>query len=225
MNLKKTMAKKTLISYVLGLGRPVFSARELSAVSGKSPSTVSQGLAFLRGQGLVVKVAHGVWAAGGSMPGPYAVITHILPKQRAYVSFTSALYLHGIIEQIPQYVTLASVAHSGEIKTGAGMFTVHRLSPSFFCGFGWREGAGGFLLAEPEKALVDCLYVSAFRKRQFSHFPELRFSAGFSFRKAYGWVAALKSRKAAAHARRRLDLIAEAARLRRGLKKSGSRYP
>ena len=220
-NLKRTMAEKPLIAYILGLGRPVFGTRELSAVSGKSPSTVSQGLAFLRGQGLVVKVAHGVWAAGGSMPSPYALISHILPKQRAYVSFTSALHLHGIIEQIPQSVTLASVAHSGEIKTGAGMFTVHRLSPSFFRGFNWREAAGGFLLAEPEKALIDCLYISAFRKRQFSHFPELRFPAGFSFKKAYGWISGIESRKAAAHARRRLDLIAKAAP-RRGPTKPGS---
>ena len=206
-SLKKTMVKKTLIAHITGLGRSVFSTRELSAVSGKSPSTVSQGLAFLRRQGLVVKVAHGVWAAGGTMPGPYAVIAHILPKQRAYVSFTSALHLHGVIEQIPQVITLASVAHSGEIKTAAGAFTVHHVSPSFFLGFGWRDGAESFLLAEPEKALVDCLYVSAFRKRQFSHFPELRFPKSFSFKKAYGWVDAIKNRKAAVHAGRRLEHI------------------
>ena len=129
------MVKKTLISHIMGLGRVVFSARELGAAAGKSPSTVSQGLAFLRRQGLVVKVSHGVWAAGGAMPGPYAVISHILPRQRAYVSFTSALHLHGIIEQIPQDITLASVAHGGEIKTSAGVFAVHHLAPSFFRGF------------------------------------------------------------------------------------------
>lgn len=201
------MVKKTLIAHIMGLGRPVFSARELSAVSGKTPSTVSQGLAFLARQGLAVKVAHGVWAAGRAAPSPYSVIAHIRPKQRLYVSFTSALHLHGIIEQIPQVITLASVAHGGTIKTAAGVFAVHHLAPSFFSGFAWREGAGGFLLAEPEKALVDCLYVSAFRKQQFSHFPELRFPKSFSFSKAYDWVARIKSPKAAVHARRRLDII------------------
>ena len=201
------MVKKTLIAHIMGLGRPVFSLRELSAVAGSSPSAVSQGLAYLRGQGLVVKVAHGVWAAGGVMPGPYSVIAHILPKQRAYVSFTSALHLHGVIEQIPQAVTLASVAHGGEIKTAAGVFAVHHLAPSFFSGFGWSAGGDGFLLAEPEKALVDCLSVSAFRKRQFSHFPELRLDKNFSFKKAYSWVERIKSAKAAVHARKRLDSI------------------
>lgn len=201
------MDKKTLIAHIMGLGWTVFSARELGAVSGRSPSAVSQGLSFLAGQGLVVKVAHGVWAAGAEPPGPYSVIAHILPRQRAYVSFTSALHLHGIIEQIPQVITLASVAHSGEIKTAAGVFSVHHLAPSFFLGFGWRESGGGFLLAEPEKALVDCLYVSAFRKRQFSYFPELRFSKSFSFKKAYAWTDAINSRRAALHVRRRLELL------------------
>ncbi|HBA59376.1 MAG TPA: hypothetical protein DCZ92_00860 [Elusimicrobia bacterium] len=201
------MVKKTLISYITGLGQPVFSARELAAVSGRSPSVVSQGLAYLAGQGLVVKVAHGVWAAGAQAPSPYAVIGHILPRQRAYVSFTSALHLHGIIEQIPQVVTLASVAHGGEIKTAAGRFAVHHLASSFFSGFDWSGGGAGFLLAEPEKALVDCLYVSAFRKRQFSHFPELRFSKAFRFKKACAWIDAIPSRKAAVYARRRLELI------------------
>jgi len=201
------MAERTLAACLMELKGPVFSSRELAAVSGRSPSVVSQGLDFLRRQGIVHKVARGVWASGRDLPGPYAVIGHILPRQRAYVSFTSALHLHGMIEQIPQTVTLASVAHSGEIKTAAGVFAVHHLVPSFFGGFVWHEGSGGFLLAEPEKALVDCLYVSAFRERRFSHFPELSFPKNFSFKKAYAWVDRIKSRRAAVHAGRRLEAI------------------
>ena len=115
------MAKKTLIAHILGLGRPVFSARELSAVSGRSPSTVSQGLAFLAGEGLVVKVAHGLWAAGTSAPSPYAVVAHLRPKQRFYVSFTSALHLHGIIGQIPRCLRWPRSAHGGLIGTASGV--------------------------------------------------------------------------------------------------------
>lgn len=197
---------KTLAAHMAVLGRPVFTSRELAAVSGKSASVVSQGLAFLEGQGLVVNVAHGVWAAGRDMPSPYAVIPYLLPKQRAYVSFTSALHLHGIVEQIPQATTLASVAHTREIRTKAGTFAIHRLAPAFFSGFYWRE-QGGFFIAEPEKALVDCLYVSAFRKRQFSHFPELHFPRAFSFKKAAAWAGRITSVKTSAHVLGRLKTI------------------
>ncbi len=140
------------------------------------------------------------------MPGPYVLIPYLLAKQRAYVSFTSALHLHGIIEQIPQVITLASVAHTREIRTRAGNFIVHQLSPSFFCGFGWHK-SGAFLIAEPEKALVDCLYVSAFRKRQFSYFPELNFPKAFSFRKAEKWAGRIGNKRAAAHVLRRLAVL------------------
>lgn len=200
------MRNKTLAAYIGVLGRPVFTARELSAVSGRSASVVSQGLAFLAKQGLVVKVAHGVWASGSSMPSPYAVIPYILPKQRGYVSFTSALHLHGIIEQIPQAITLASVAHTREVHTSAGNYMVHHLAASFFTGFGWHK-EGGFLIAEPEKALVDCLYVSVFRKRQFSYFPELNFPVAFSFRKAVSWAALIRSGAALKHVLKRLAAI------------------
>jgi predicted transcriptional regulator of viral defense system len=208
---------KTLAAYIGVLGQPVFTARELSAVSGRSASVVSQGLAFLEKQGLAVKVAHGVWASGGSMPSPYAVIPFILPRQRGYVSFTSALHLHGIIEQIPQVIALASVAHTREIHTGAGNYMVHHLAASFFTGFGWHK-EGGFLIAEPEKALVDCLYVSAFRNRQYSYFPELDFSGAFSFTKAAAWAELIKNRAALKHVLKRLAAIKKTAG-RRDLKK------
>ncbi len=198
--------KKTLAAHIAALGRSVFAARELAGVSGRSASVVSQGLAFLARQGLAVKVGHGVWAAGGAMPSPYAVIPYLLPRQRAYVSFTSALHLHGIIEQIPQVITLASVAHTKEITTNAGTFAVHHIAPAFFKGFSWRE-AGGFFIAEPEKALVDCLYVSAFRERRYSHFPELYFPAAFSFKKAAAWAAFIKSGAALKYVLKRLAKI------------------
>ncbi len=197
---------KTLAACLGLLGRQIFTARELSAVSGRSASVVSQGLAFLQKQGLAVKVAHGVWASGSSMPSPYAVIPYLFPRQRVYVSFTSALHLHGIIEQIPQVITLASVAHTREINTNAGNYLAHHLAPSFFTGFNWHE-KGGFLIAEPEKALVDCLYVSAFRNRQFSHFPELIFPAAFSFKRAVAWAALIKNGAALKHALKRLAEI------------------
>ena len=111
------------------------------------------------------------------------------PKDRAYVSFISALHLHGIVGQIPRVVTLASPAHSRTIVTSLGTFSVHRMAPALFAGFGWYKDTGTFLIAEPEKALVDSLYLSARKKRQYGHFPELDFPRSFSFRKARDWVA------------------------------------
>lgn len=197
---------KSLAAHLAALDRPVFNVRELAAVSGRSGSVVSQGLAFLGRQGLAFKVSRGIWAAGGGAPSPYAVVPYLMPKQRTYVSFTSALHLYGIIGQIPQTVTLASLAHSRELRTNAGVFVVHRLSPGMFAGFGWNKN-DSCLIAEPEKALADCLYLSGLRKRQFSHFPELNFPGNFSFKKVRVWLGLIKNRGARLHALARLKDI------------------
>lgn len=198
-------SEKSLAGYVAGLGRRVFTSSELSAVSARSGSVVSQGLAVMERQGLAVKVGHGLWSAGAEQPGQYEVVPYLLPKQRVYVSFTSALHLHGVIEQIPQVITLASTAHSRLVATRAGSFTLHHLAPELFRGFDW-DGARGFPLASPEKALVDCLYVSAFRKRQFSHFPELDLGR-LVLTKARAWAALVKNPMARAHVLKRLAAV------------------
>lgn len=118
--------------------------------------------------------------------------------------------MHSSGDFISNYVCseppLASVAHTKEIRTNAGIFAVHHLAPSFFRGFAWREG-GGFFIADPEKALVDCLYVSTFRGRRFSHFPELNLSESFDFKKAVAWAAFIKSGAALKHVLKRLAEI------------------
>ena len=176
------MSRHPILTYIKKLGKPVFTTFEISALSGKSLSVVTQSLNHLARNGLVLKVCRGVWAeAGNASLNPYAAIPYLFNRQRAYVSFLSALHLYGIIEQIPQAITLASTVHTRTIRTKLGIFSVHRLSPKFFKGFDWYKGEGSFLIAQPEKALVDSLYLSACKKKQFGYFPELHFSKSFSF--------------------------------------------
>ena len=175
--------------FIRKLGRPVFTTHELISISGRSPSTVIQSLNRLTRQGLLIKLYRGVWGdPGQGAISPFDVIPHLFPRQRVYVSFITALHLHGIVEQIPQVVTLASLSHSRTIKTTLGVYSVHQIAPDFFDGFEWYKGEGAFLIAEPEKALIDSLYLSSRKKKQFGHFPELHFSPAFSLKKAVEWV-------------------------------------
>ena len=184
----KTSEQRPVIFYIKKLGRPVFSTIELSALSGKSNSTVTQALNYLKRQGIIFKIYHGLWAEAGSNISAYMVVPFLFPRNRAYVSFISALHLYGIVEQIPQAITLASLTHSRIIKTSIGSYIVHRIAPSFFNGFMWYKNRGDFLVAEPEKALVDSLYLSARKKKQYRYFPELNFPKTFSFKRAEAWV-------------------------------------
>lgn len=198
------MVKQNVLSYIKQLGRAVFTTNEIIALSGKSTSVVTQSLTYLERQGLIFKVARGIWAEAHSRVSPYHVVPFLAPRHRVYVSFVSALHLHGIIEQIPQTVTLASTAHTRTIYTKLGTFAIHQIASGFFKGFDWYRGEGDFLIAEPEKALVDSLYLSAHKKRQFGFFPELHFTKTFSFTRARQWAQAITMPKVRLYVEKRL---------------------
>ena len=208
------MAREPLFKYVRKLRRPVFTTRELAALSGKSLSATTQGLAYLARQGLLLKVRRGLWAdVSDQRLSALALVPYLAPGNRVYVSFISALHLQGIVEQIPRVVTLASTAHSRTIRTGLGDFTLHRLAPAFLAGFDWYRGERLFLIASPEKALVDSFYLSAHRKKQYRHFPELRFPRSFSFRKAADWARRIPSARVRSRVLRDLERLRKNAAL------------
>jgi len=182
------MSRQNILVYIKQLNRPVFTTSEIIALSGKSPSTITQSLNYLQKQGLIIKVHRGIWAEADKRVSPYGIIPFLTPRHRAYVSFVSALHLHGIIEQIPQVITLASTSHTSTVRTKIGTFTIHQIAPQFFKGFDWYRGNGSFLIAQPEKALVDSLYLSAYKNKQFGFFPEMSFPKAFSFARARKWA-------------------------------------
>ena len=202
------MGRHSILIFIKKLNRPVFTTYELAALSGKSSSATTQALNFLQREGLIFKIYRGIWAeAGHKGLSPYAVIPFLNLRHRVYVSFISALHLHGIIEQIPQEITLASTFHTKIIRTEIGTFSIHQLAPLFFKGFDWYKGTGSFLIAEPEKALVDSLYLSARRKKQFRHFPELHFPRSFSFKKVNKWAEEIPDLRTRSYVHRKLSLI------------------
>jgi predicted transcriptional regulator of viral defense system len=205
----ETKNHRDTMFFIKKLGRPVFTSHELTAISAKSASTVTQSLNRLAKQGLLIKIYRGVWAETGTQRlTSFEVIPYLFARQRVYVSFISALHLHGIIEQIPQVVTLASTAHTCTIRTKVGVFSAHQIAPSFFTGFDWYKGDGSFLIADPEKALIDSLYLSSRKKKQFGYFPELYFPATFSFKKAEEWAKRIPEKKIGRYVLKKLDALA-----------------
>lgn len=202
------MPKHSILSFIKQLDKLVFTTNELSFLSGKSLSATTQALNNLVKNGIITKIYRGVWGGLSSEPiSPYMVIQSLFREQRVYVSFISALHLYGIIEQIPQVITLASTGHTRKIKTIAGIYDVHKINSVFFNGFDWYKGSGSFLIAEPEKALADSLYLSMYKKKQFGHFPELTFPADFSFKKVRKWIEKIPNKKIKSNIYKKIRII------------------
>ena len=210
------MLRRSVLADIQRIRRPIFTTFELARISERSASATTQALRHLEKQGVVEKIYRGIWGlAGSERLSAASVIPFLFPRTRAYVSFTSALHLYDIIEQIPQVMTLASPSHTKMIRTRLGTYSVHRIAPSFFAGFRWYKDEGRFLIAEPEKALVDSLYLSARKKRQYGHFPELHFPRTFSFRRAREWAGRIPDVRIRKNVEKKLAAIIEGQRGKR----------
>lgn len=183
------MSKPSIVRTMQLLDRPVFRTREIAALRGTSVGAASQALRGLERQGVVSRVARGVWCVPSDPRfNRFLLVSYLSGVHRAYVSFVSALHLHGMIEQIPHVVYAATTAHSHIETTSLGEYSFHQIVPRFFDGFDWYRGQQSFLIASAEKALVDSLYLSTRRGRRFASLPELELGRPFSIQRARGWI-------------------------------------
>jgi predicted transcriptional regulator of viral defense system len=155
--------------------------------------------------GLVTPIRKGVWALG-EQPDPLALAEYVTAPYPGYVSLQTALYRHGMIDQIPSMIFIVSLARSVRIKTPLGTYSVHHVQPAFFDGFTTLPGSI-IKLATPEKALVDFLYLSPTRGRLFAALPEVELPRGFRRSEARRWAQRIPSRRLRTIVARKLDAV------------------
>ena len=180
-----TVRRLSVAQAIRGVGRPAFTTRQIAALRGSSLSATSQALARMGEHDLVKRVTRGVWCTPDD-PGfsPYSLVPLLAGGHRAYVSLISALHLHGLIEQIPLVIFAVTTGPTRVKKTSVGTYSYHRIDPGLFAGFDWYGKRQDFLVATPEKAVVDSFYLSSRKGKRFGSFPEIELGAGFSFKRA-----------------------------------------
>lgn len=124
---------------------------------------------------LIIKVTRGLWANKNHPSfSPLALTPYLLGSEQGYVSFLTALQIHGVISQISSRVQIASTGHSRKLKSIVGEFEFLQMNPKYFnVGIEWTSHQHPYAMATPEKALLDCLYISSKKGKRFKHFPEL----------------------------------------------------
>jgi len=100
----------------------------------------------------------------------------------------------------------ASLAQTRRVKTTLGVFSIHRLAPTFFGGYETLNDSG-VRLAAPEKALLDILYLGPTRSRLFAELPEIEIPRSFDKRKALAWIARIPPGPRRTSVERRLDRL------------------
>ncbi len=178
------------LSALRAMNAPVFETRDAAARLGIPPAHASTVLARLAASGQVVRLRRGAWAFPDRVD-PLALPEYVPAPFPSYVSLQSALYLHGMISQVPAVTYAVSLARTRRVTTPLGAVSIHHVDAAFFFGF---ESAGeGGRLATPEKALVDFLYLRPARSGLFRALPELELPARFSTRAARAIVKRIPS--------------------------------
>lgn len=171
------------------MGRPILTTREAAARWRTSGKTAGRRLRGLEQAGLIRHLRRGLWAVDREVK-PFAAAPFLTDPFPAYVSFWSALAWHGLIEQIPRQISVASLDRPRRISTSIGTYEIHHLTASVFGGFSGSEGTG--YLAQPEKALFDTVYVRA-AAGTHAYFPELALPPTFEPEAALGWTERIES--------------------------------
>jgi predicted transcriptional regulator of viral defense system len=195
------------LSTIASMNAPVFTTSDAATRLRVANGHASVVLARLAASGQVIRLRRGVWALPNRVD-PLALPEYLTSPFPAYVSLQSALYLHGMISQMPAMTYAVSLARTRRFTTPLGAVSVHHVQPAFFFGFE-EAGRSGGRLATPEKALVDFLYLAPARSRLFRALPELEWPKRFSVRTARSVVKRIEPARRRTLVSRGLDRLLE----------------
>jgi predicted transcriptional regulator of viral defense system len=185
----------------------VFTTREFAARSGISMSSASRQLTRTP---MLVRVTRGVWANPRNEAfHPHLCVEKLLGNEQGYVSFLTALHLHGIVSQIPSRIHVATTGHARRVVTPVGSFELFHIDPKLMTdGVVWADTRVPYRLATAEKALLDTLYISTRKGGRFRSLPELDLSrARFGRRRFEALLGTIEDPRIAKAVRARFEAL------------------
>jgi predicted transcriptional regulator of viral defense system len=191
------------------LAAPVVETRDVAALLQVSASNATTILRRLANEGLLVHLSRGRWLVNQTIDR-LALPELISAPYPAYVSLQSALFHHGLIEQIPSVLYAVTPARPRRLRTPMGTISFHRMPPELFTGFELSSTSEA-KIATPEKALFDWLYLAPGRSRLFAKLPELTIPRRFQWQRLREYTERVKSSGRRAYITERIRAIRSAA--------------
>lgn len=173
-----------------GLGVEALTTRDASALLGVNPANAHMILRRLQQQGFLAHLARGRWALARKLKRAL-LPEHLATPDPAYLSLQSALFHHGLVEQIPAVLYAVTLGRARRVVTPSATVSFHHLPPELFTGF--ERMSDGANMATPEKALFDLLYLGPGRSRLFAQLPELHITSAFNWNEVKRIAARVKA--------------------------------
>jgi predicted transcriptional regulator of viral defense system len=123
------------------------------------PAAVTQALSRQEQKELVEHVGSKVYYNRLALDGSTRELVNVL-REDAYVSLESGLREYGISTQSPRTLTCVTTQRPQEFKARTIAISYRSISPRLYWGFLRKTTRyGSYLIAEPEKAILDWIYL------------------------------------------------------------------
>jgi predicted transcriptional regulator of viral defense system len=204
-----------------GLGVASFGTRDAAARLQVTPGNAHMILRRLERGGFLIHLTRGRWGLKDAISA-FALPEALSAPEPAYVSLQSALFHHGLVDQVPAVTYAMTTGRTRRMTTPLGTVSFHRLPPELFSGFK-VEGDDGFKMATPEKALFDVIYLGPGRSRLFARLPELNIPRGFRWPHLHSYVRQVKSLSRRTFLSSRITALEEQARNTKAVQREARR--
>jgi len=188
---------------LLQLNRPVVRTSEAAARLRLPKYAATKILKQLADDGVVVLLRRGLWALTRQVD-PYTLPEYLTAPYPSYISTWTALYQHGMIDQVPRSIYVASLDRARRLHTPVGLYVIQHVGPAVFGGFRSRNGVR---MATPEKALFDAVYITGARGVRFTYLPELELAPSFRRGEIRRWVRRIPAKRLRTIVTNRLEEI------------------
>ena len=134
--------------------KKLFSLHDLVQLTGEDKSSLSVQLTRLVKADVISRAAQ-LWYENPFIPPSLEEIAMVI-RCPSYLSMEYALSKHGFLSQSVYTLTLVTTKLPYTYKTGRAVYEYHQISRFLFWGY---QQEGTVLTAEPEKALLDLIYI------------------------------------------------------------------
>ena len=166
----------------------IFHINHLKLLTKMDAHSLRVALSRLDGNKVVKRICRGFYANPFNPPTVEEIAGRIY--EPSYISLESALSGYGILSQIPTVLTCVTTRLPRDFKTSFGAIEYRQIKPGFFWGYIKKRR---HFIAEPEKALLDYLYLGKDKKFKLS----LLDMEGVNIKKAEKYAKKMHMKKAA----------------------------
>jgi predicted transcriptional regulator of viral defense system len=158
------MKKDELVEKIISLKKDFFSIHDLRILFPEEKNHLNISVKRLIDSQVIVSIKRGLYILRNQSIELEKLATVLYYP--SYISFEYALSKYGIINQGSFDLSLATTRHSKKTKLLNTLCQYHKLKEKFFFGFNLQNG---IYLAEPEKAILDTIYLVSLGIKQINY--------------------------------------------------------